>query len=168
MLIGLLSDTHVNSPAEKLPVALGKAFTGVDLILHAGDIWIPEVLDRLEKQAPVLAAWGDDDREQELGGDPRMLAERSLNLDGYRVWLTHELPHRVKHRSRFDDVPEALPDVIVFGHSHRHSVEQHGGTLLVNPGSATWPRYRPGPGTVALLKLEPSGASAEVLDLGRI
>ena len=71
MLIGLLSDTHVRLPGtrvelstlttEELPIQIRDAFSGVDLILHAGDIYSLEVLDMLETIAPVLAAEGDDD-----------------------------------------------------------------------------------------------------------
>ena len=68
MLIGLLSDTHVRLPGtrvelstlttEELPIQIRDAFSGVDLILHAGDIYSLPVLDKLETVAPVLAAEG--------------------------------------------------------------------------------------------------------------
>ena len=63
MLIGLISDTHIRIPghraglssltAEELPSEVKVAFTGVDLILHAGDIYTLPVLDDLETVAPV-------------------------------------------------------------------------------------------------------------------
>ena len=73
MLIGLLSDTHIAFPSQPLPPQVLEAFRGVDLILHMGDVWIPSVLDELESIAPVIAAWGDDDMEADLGGDSRMM-----------------------------------------------------------------------------------------------
>ncbi len=48
MIIGLLSDTHIPEAEKELPPELMEAFRGVDLILHAGDIYIPSVLDNLE------------------------------------------------------------------------------------------------------------------------
>jgi putative phosphoesterase len=63
MRIGLLSDTHIPDVAEKLPDELMEVFQGVDLILHAGDLYTPSVLDDLERIAPVLAALGDDDHD---------------------------------------------------------------------------------------------------------
>ncbi|NQT48463.1 MAG: metallophosphoesterase family protein, partial [Chloroflexi bacterium] len=60
--IGLLSDTHIM--AEELPHQLEQVFSGVDLILHAGDILYPRVLDELEGIAPVLAARGDEDSDR--------------------------------------------------------------------------------------------------------
>ncbi len=61
MLIGLIADTHIPEVAKELSRELIEALKGVDLILHAGDIYVPSVLDVLESIAPVLAASGDDD-----------------------------------------------------------------------------------------------------------
>ncbi len=41
MRIGLLSDTHVPEVEKELPPQVTKAFQGVDLILHTGDIFAP-------------------------------------------------------------------------------------------------------------------------------
>ena len=66
MLIGLISDTHVRLPGtrvqlstlttEELPIQIKDAFKGVELILHAGDVYSIEVLDMLETIAPVVAS----------------------------------------------------------------------------------------------------------------
>ena len=61
MRIGLLSDTHIPETEKKLPPELIEAFQGVDLILHAGDIYVPSVLDDLQRIAPVLDARGGAD-----------------------------------------------------------------------------------------------------------
>ena len=61
MRIGLISDTHIPDVARAIPRNVSRAFSGVDLILHAGDIQLASVLDELERIAPVLAARGDDD-----------------------------------------------------------------------------------------------------------
>jgi len=47
MRIGLLSDTHIPEARSGLPPEVKKAFEGVDLILHAGDIYSLSVLDEL-------------------------------------------------------------------------------------------------------------------------
>ena len=92
MIIGLISDTHIAFPDEKLPTQIKDALRGVDMILHAGDIWIPSVLDELETIAPVTAAWGDDDIKKELGDDRRMMEGHALNLEGVNLWLIHIKP----------------------------------------------------------------------------
>ena len=169
LLIGLISDTHIAFPNEKLPTQVVDAFRGVDLILHAGDIWIPSVLDELETAAPIKAAWGDDDLKVDLGHDGRMMKERSIRLDGVNIWVTHEKPRyallnpeaeqQVQHR-------EAPPDVVVFGHTHYATIETYRDILLVNPGSATVPNYVPKLGTIAMLTIEDGKAEARIVRLG--
>ncbi|MFC2035480.1 metallophosphoesterase family protein [Chloroflexota bacterium] len=185
MLIGLLSDTHVDFPDERLPSHLKRpfsetlppqirsAFRGVDLILHAGDILVPSVLDELESIAPVMAAWGDGDLETDLGSDTRMMKGYTLLLDGITLWLMHVKPRyalinpqeesrSIKPSSR---EPEDLPDVIIFGDSHQATIDHYEEVLLVNPGSATLPRYKPQLGTVALLTINSSKVDAHLVQL---
>ncbi len=167
MLIGLVSDTHVRIPgtraglstltAEELPLQIAQVFHGVDLILHAGDIYTLPVLDMLETVAPVLAAEGDDD-PFEVVNDKRVKYEQTITLDGVTIWLSHygEWPEHTNKKP---------PDVIVFGHTHRSALEHHDGILRVNPGSPTFPRYQFTLGTVALLTVKAGKAEAEIIQL---
>ncbi len=173
MLIGLISDTHIATLDEKLPSQLNTVFRGVDLILHAGDIWVPSALDELETIAPVIAAWGDDDMEADMGGDSRMVKERNLSLSGATVWLVHEKPayglivprEKIFSSRSITETPSRPPDVVVYGHTHRAEIENYKGVLLVNPGSATWPNNVPELGTVALLTIDSGEVSARILTL---
>ncbi len=184
MLIGLLSDTHIAFPNATLPPQIKSAFSGVDLILHAGDIWIPSVLDELESIAPVKAAWGDDDLEADLGGDSRMMAGHSLAVDGITLWLTHFKPPYALINPReelYSTRPSPAdaadpPDVVVFGHTHFPAIEHYNKSvifikehdkdvLLVNPGSATLPSYLPQLGTVALLTINSGELEARIVQL---
>ena len=61
MRIGLLADTHIPRDVKMLPPHVKVALDGVDLILHAGDIYLLTVLDELEAIAPVIAARGNGD-----------------------------------------------------------------------------------------------------------
>lgn len=61
MRIGLISDTHIPTAAKTLWPQIYEAFRGVDLIMHAGDLMVPEVIDWLEEVAPVMAVWGNGD-----------------------------------------------------------------------------------------------------------
>lgn len=56
-LIGLISDTHGLLRDEAL-----RALRGADLIIHAGDVGKPEILDRLRDLAPVVAVRGNVER----------------------------------------------------------------------------------------------------------
>ncbi len=177
MLIGLLSDTHIAFTEQTLPTQIKDAFQGVDLILHAGDIWIPMVLDELELVAPVLAAWGDDDMEEDFSGDTRMMKEPTLLLEGVTIWVQHTKPRyglidpnkqSYFHSSSFNrqaQDQEDPPDVVVFGHSHFAEIENYKNVLLVNPGSPTLPTYIPKLGTVGLLTVKSGQAEARLVQL---
>ena len=186
LLIGLISDTHIDYPSAALPRQVKDALRGVDLILHAGDIWIPPVLDDLESVAPVIAAWGDDDTEVDLGSDSRMMKGHSLLLEGITLWLTHikpryglinpkEMLYTFSFRPSPEDPvdPEDPPDVVVFGHTHVPSIEHYKvaaaehyeNILLVNPGSATFPNYEPRLGTIALLNINSGKVEARIVPL---
>lgn len=167
MLVGLLSDTHITDPREALPPQLIEAFHGVDLILHAGDIYVPSVLDELEQIAPVLAARGDDDFGATLT-DRRVKDKHIVTLDGVTVWLIHERPYSLMSpwwQSQVFAEPNRQPDVIVFGHEHRTDLAQVGDILFVNPGSPTFLNYRYGLGTVGILNIDSGEANVELRQL---
>jgi putative phosphoesterase len=181
MRIGLVSDTHILA-GKKLPVGITKALHGVDLILHAGDIYTPSVLDELQCIAPVIAASGDDDDGDTLL-DKRVHSSHVLTLQGFSLLLVHERPSRLRPPwrgvsiERYDDtvtfskqktVPingHEQPDIIVFGHEHRVVVQRLDDILLVSPGSPTLLNYRPGPGTVGILDIESGQARVNILQL---
>src|SRR5690349_5027559 len=61
VLIGLISDTHIPEAAPDIWPQVYEAFKRVDLILHAGDLHVIEVVDRLERLAPIYVARGNGD-----------------------------------------------------------------------------------------------------------
>ena len=168
MLIGILSDTHIPEAVPELPAGIAQVFRGVDLILHAGDIYVSSVLDDLENLAPVLAARGDDDVGEVLT-DRRVQWKHILKVHGKTIWLIHYLPYPYPVMSwRSPGVigkGQEPPDIVVFGHDHCTIVENRGGVLLVNPGSPTFLNYRQGAGTVGLLSINSSEASVQIVDL---
>lgn len=124
--VGLISDTHgLLRPEAKA------ALSGVDLILHGGDIGGPAILEELADVAPVHAVRGNNDRGPFAEGLPDLLA---IELGGARIVMVHDRA----------DLPSALgdADVIVTGHSHQPRVEDREGALFVNPGSAGPRRFR--------------------------
>lgn len=169
MRIGLLSDTHIPEVAQTLPLQIVQAFDGVELILHAGDIYAPSVLDELERIAPVVAAKGDDDYYPALA-DERVKDKHVLNLEGQIVWLVHESPyyyllalHRVRNSPA--QMEHDNPNIVVFGHEHRVIVQRHSGVLFVNPGSPTFLNYRCGLGTVGILEIGSGEAQVSIVQL---
>jgi putative phosphoesterase len=177
MRIGLLSDSHIAWPHQSWPTQIKTKLCGVDLILHAGDIWIPWVLDELETIAPVLAAQGDDDLEEDIGNDRRLAKRQTLSYEGVNLWVQHIKPrygqidpsyqnnyYNTFNRHFQEDVGTP-PDVIVFGHTHYPEIEQFKSTLLINPGSPTMPNYMPQLGTVGLLTLKDGKVDAKIIPL---
>jgi uncharacterized protein len=148
--IGLISDTHGLLRPE------AKAFLqGSDFIVHAGDICERGVLDELMTIAPVTAVRGNNDdgpwasnlRETEL-----------LEVEGVRLLAIHDL-------ARLDLKPAAAGiRVVVSGHSHKPLVDEHGGVLFVNPGSAGPRRFRL-PIAVGELIVHGASVSARTVEL---
>ena len=161
MRIGLITDTHIPDVARELPPEVSEIFKGVDLILHAGDIYNASVLDDLQQIAPVKAALGDDDSTMLLR-DERVETKHVLNLEGYTIWLVHERPYIYRYSPEKND---GLPDIIVHGHSHAADIRQYDKTLIIGSGSPTFLHYRREPGTVAILEIGPEGPEATIVTL---
>ncbi len=169
LLIGLLADTHIPEAEKILPSELEEALRGVDLILHAGDIYIPSVLDDLERIAPVLAARGDDDYGDVLT-DRRVKEKHILKFEGQTLWLVHKRPYSFalewqKEMASKQDKSDS-PDIVVFGHEHRAAVQHLDDTLFVNPGSPTFQNYCRGLGTIAILDIDSRQADVRIVQLG--
>ncbi len=167
MLIGLIADTHIPRDAKTLPPQVKDAFRGVDLILHAGDIYVPNVLDELEKIAPVLAARGNGDLVFQK--DWRVKNSHVLDIDRFRLGLTHvviypELPLYPLDRT-MERAFGGRVDIAVFGDTHVALAEWYHDILLVNPGSPTVPDGFFRLGTVGLLEIEPGRVKPSIVQL---
>ena len=168
MRVALLADTHLPSlirQLDELGTGPGELLATADLILHAGDVTAPSVLDWCEAFAPVLVAQGNNDIFED-----RRLAERQLlDLEGWRLGMTHEL--RPESRPISVLLEEGLGgervDVLVAGDTHVERLEFRDGVLFVNPGSPTLPHHKEYRlGTAAVLDIERDRIRAEVVLLG--
>lgn len=151
MRVGVISDTH----GKLRPEALA-ALSGVEHIIHAGDVGKREVMYGLRDIAPLTVVRGNVDRD---GWCEMLSHHETVELGGARVHVLHI-------RGELDGDPRALGyDVVIFGHSHKPLIERDGAVLYLNPGSAG-PRRFSLPVTVALLDLPPSGEPrAEIVEL---
>ena len=133
MKIGVLSDTHIHL-AEEISPEIVKAFSNVDLIIHAGDFVGSAVFEGLKRLGEVKAVRGNVDSMKLKGFLPD---KETLEVGGKKIGITHGSggPDGIEHRVRalFDDV-----DIIIYGHSHIAKMKEIGGVLLFNPG----PGYR--------------------------
>ena len=146
-LVGVIADTHGLVRPEAID-ALG----GADLILHAGDIGKPEVIEKLESIAPVIAIRGNIDSGEWADAFPE---SRVVEIGGLSVLMLHNLKE-LGSAEGFD--------VVVSGHSHKPLVERRGGTLFVNPGSAGQRRFRL-PVCIAHLTVAGGVADAQIIEL---
>ncbi len=130
MKLGIISDTH-----DYLDPRIAEIFSGVDHILHGGDVGSHVLLAELEAIAPVTAVLGNTD----LGV--------TLNLTevisrGGRKFLVHHIvnPHGLGDELK-TRIARERPDVVVFGHTHKPFNEVVGGVLFFNPGYAGRQRF---------------------------
>jgi uncharacterized protein len=140
MRVGVVADTHLRRGwSRTLPGKALAELAEADVILHAGDLVIPEVLDQLGGLAPVHAVLGNNDAE--LVG--ALEEEVALELEGVRVAMVHDSGPRTGREARLRRrFPHA--DVVVFGHSHiPWDAEGVAGQWLLNPGSPTERRRQP-------------------------
>jgi uncharacterized protein len=152
-VVGLISDTH-----GLLRPGVREALTGVELILHSGDVGGSGILDELRLIAPVKAVFGNTDPEDE----PELAQAIIVAIDGIRVHVSHGhevgSPTPAKLAARYD------ADVVVFGHTHRPLVSRLGNQLFVNPGAAGPKRFDITP-SVARLTIEVGKAEVEIVDI---
>ncbi|MDO9379415.1 MAG: metallophosphoesterase family protein [Nocardioidaceae bacterium] len=151
MRVALVSDTHAPRFWKGLPPRVAAALDGVDLVLHAGDVCEPSVLDELAAIAPVHVVLGNNDGPDVAAwGAPERL---ELDVDGVAFAMVHDSgPKQGRLRRLRGWFPDA--DVVVFGHSHIPWDEADAdGFRVLNPGSPTDKR-RQAHGTVMLLELD--------------
>jgi len=153
--IGLVSDTH-----GQLRNAVLEHFEGVDLILHAGDVGGSDVLAALEAIAPVEAVFGNTDGFEMRS---RLKPEIVRKAGGRILVVVHGDRYGAPTPARLHEQwPEA--DIIVFGHTHRPTLETIGRTLFVNPGAAGPARFRTRP-SVAILSLDDGPPEVRFIEL---
>lgn len=151
----ILSDTHLRTSIE-LPQALETAINDADLVVHAGDFVSPEFYESLLQRKPLLCALGNSD-DQRLSGRIPVLGERTIL--GTRIGVMHGWgsPRALVQRIA-EKIDPSRYDLFVYGHSHLPDITGFGGTLFVNPGSATERRFAPHC-TYATLQITTSGIS---------
>ena len=150
MKVGIISDTHGLMRPEALA-----ALRGSDLILHAGDIGSPEVLESLESIASVTAIRGNNDT---ASWARRVPTAARLELEGVTIYMLHDVKEL-----EIDPVVERI-DVVVAGHSHRPRIERRDGVLFLNPGSAGPRRFKL-PLSVAKLSIASGRTRARIVEL---
>jgi|SRR5579862_2005767 len=148
-LIGLISDTHGLLRPEAL-----RALEGSDLIIHAGDVGDPKILEELRRLARVVAVRGNIDTGACADLPETAVAQAGSGL----IYVLHDI-------GKLDLKPEAAGmSMVVSGHSHKPSQQEREGVIYVNPGSAGPRRFKL-PVTIARVEVTPSPWRVEFVDL---
>lgn len=146
----MISDTHGLVRPEAIA-----ALRGCDLILHAGDIGSPAVLEALNAIAPTRAVRGNNDRDEWARDVP---PSETVVVSGARIYLLHDV-------SELDvDLAREGYSAVVFGHSHKPLSEFRDGVLYLNPGSAGPRRFRL-PIALARLTVSRDGLKPRLIEL---
>lgn len=148
--IGIISDTHGLLRDEAV-----RALQGSDLIIHAGDVGKPEILDALNSIAPVTAVRGNVDTG---AWALRLPATSVVEAGSTLIYVLHNLQD-------LDLDPAASRfHVVVSGHSHVPSRDERHGVIYLNPGSAG-PRRFSLPITLARMDLSKTPPRIEFVNL---
>ena len=149
-LVGVISDTHGVLPSSTIEV-----FEGTDMIIHAGDIGKPDILETLSSIAPVIAVRGNMDYGKWAYELPET---KVVEIGEALLYVLHDL-------YALDIEPSVAGlSAVISGHSHRPYVEDVGGVLFINPGSAGQSRFRR-PASVVLLNVRGSTLSTRFVEL---
>jgi uncharacterized protein len=150
MRVVVLSDTHAPRRWKSCPPRVAAHLEHADVILHAGDVCIPSVLDELAEFAPVhVVAGNNDGPDVTRWGAPETL---ELDLDGLRIAMIHDSGQKDGRAARMRRLfPSA--ELVVFGHSHIPMDVTEAGVRIFNPGSPTDRRRQPH-GTIGEIDIE--------------
>ena len=172
-----------------MPPRVYELLAGCDVILHAGDLEDPRILDSLGRIAPTYAVQGNLHWQYSTGVHDQDLPQTlTLRAAGHTLWMTHgHFNFALSVLDKFSGVAfrrsrqgvndylirrlarrrPAAADIVVFGHTHLSTARWMDGVLYLNPGSiaAQAHKYREGP-RMAKLTLAPDALPAhEFFDL---
>jgi uncharacterized protein len=149
-ILGVISDTH----GLLRPAAIN-ALERVEMIIHAGDIGTPQVLDTLQAIAPVVAVRGNNDK----GDWARTLPETEvIEVGGVTLYVLHDV-----NTLDLDPVAAGF-HAVISGHSHQPAMAIRHGVLFLNPGSAGPRRFKL-PIAVARLIIRGDNVEAQLVEL---
>ncbi len=148
--IGIISDTH-----GLIRQRVVKAFKDVDLIVHAGDVGKPEVLETLQSIARVYPVRGNVDGGKWTDNLP---FTEVVQVGQVHLYVLHDL-----NSLDLDPVTAGF-NAVISGHSHIPKTEERNGVLFLNPGSAG-PKRLKYPVSIAFLYVKGVSIDAEIVEL---
>ena len=147
--ICVISDTHGLLRSSAID-----ALHGVDLIIHAGDVGDPKIIDELGAVAPVVAVRGNMDGGWALN----LNRTETVEKNGMLIYLLHDVG-----RLDLDPAVSGIK-VVISGHTHAPSISRHKEVLYLNPGCAG-PSRSKSPPSVAVIKVEGTSLEARIIEV---
>lgn len=150
MKVLIVSDTHRRNDNY---IKVLERVSPVDLVVHCGDIEGSEYLIAESAGCPVQMVLGNNDFFSDL---PR---EKEFHIGKYKVWLTHGHHYYVSMSSETikEEARARGVDIVMYGHSHRPSVDIEPDIIAVNPGSLTYPRQEGKRPSYVIMDLDSKG-----------
>ncbi len=134
--IAIISDTHGILRPE-----VCEHLKHVDYILHAGDIHTKEIYEELLTYAPLFVVRGNNDKEWA----EFLPSTLTISVDNITFYLIH-------NKREIKQLPPEV-NIVVYGHSHKYSLERKEDVLWLNPGSCGRKRFHQDV-TMAILTVE--------------
>ena len=155
-VVGVIADTH-----GLLRPGVSAAFADVSLILHAGDVGGPRVLDALAAIAPVEAVFGNVDDVH----DPSLARQRVVTVGGVVIHISHG--HELGRPTPQLMLARYSGDVVIFGHTHKAVIVRDGGRVAFNPGAAGPRRFdlKPSVARLTIAAGDPPSIEVEIISL---
>lgn len=141
--IALIADLHIPREVAEIPRGIRKQLSGADLIICAGDLTIPRVLQELKELAPVEAVSGCNCSPEIKETLPPW---RKLQMGGAVLGITHGPRNPIIREKQMLRIGEKQGcSFLIFGGTHRSFFQERENIVLINPGSPTLPapNYRP-------------------------
>ncbi len=134
--LGIISDTHHHWDDRFYTY-----FSDCQLILHAGDIGSIEIIQKLQKIAPVRAVYGNIDPPEIRHAFSENIL---LEIEKIRIFMTHIGGYPGKYQQKAKKILEDLAQqgtpakLFICGHSHILKVmyDENLALLHINPGAA--------------------------------
>ncbi len=158
--IGILSDTHMTATDDHFSRQCAHAFSGCEIILHAGDLCDTSILSAFRGKE-VHAVCGN---MCNTGTRLALPEKKHIVINGFSIGLTHGAGprHNIEERV-FDMFPEG--SCIVDGHTHIPVCHTIDTTLFINPGSFQSTGEYGATGTYAILLIDHNGISGTIHSL---
>ncbi len=158
--IGILSDTHMTATDDFFSRQCAQAFSGCEIILHAGDLCDVSILSAFSGKH-VHAVCGNMCNS---GTRLALPEKKHIIIDGYSIGLTHGAGPRHNIEERVFGMFSEM-SCIVYGHTHIPVCHTIGTTLFINPGSFQSTGKYGAVGTYAILHIDHDGISGTIHSL---